>query len=204
MSTKTVRSLGFVLLILLMLLYLSSKSVSVTSEMEEPTASTETTRTDDGPQHDGQRLIVVIGTDRIAYRLGESVNLRVSVVNVGSEPVWLYSYLVWGSSASLTLRVENAAGTELQPEGLDDSLTPPPPPNDKSLFVKINPHHFFGISRELRLDELNIRKQGKYRLMVKYHSPIPEKFGQGLPIWSREKDEIQSKPLEISVLSRRQ
>jgi hypothetical protein len=59
-------------------------------------------------------------------------------------------------------------GSEVMPEVLDDSITPPPPSNDKSVFVKLNPKHFFGTTRIRPLKELNIDKPGKDKVAVDY------------------------------------
>lgn len=148
-------------------------------------------------------LEVSVRTNKALYKQGETIRLEALLTNVGEEPIYLYGLLGWGHSASLTLHVTDALGKEVIAKYLDDSLTPPPPAKDQSFFVNLNPHHFFGTTRESSLDELNINKPGKYIIMVEYHSPIPQSFGQGLPLWGREKGSIRSKPVQVEVVSAR-
>jgi hypothetical protein len=148
-------------------------------------------------------LEVSVRTDNTLYNPGGVIRLEVQLMNADDGPIYLYGNLSWGYSASLTLHVLDTAGKEIPAKYLDDSLTPPPPPNDKSFFVNLNPKHFFGTTREMSLDELNINKPDKYKIMVEYHSPIPQSFGQGLPLWGREKGSIRSRIVEFEVASNR-
>jgi hypothetical protein len=148
-------------------------------------------------------LEVSVRTGRSIYRQGETIKLEASVINVGEEPICLYGLLSWGLSSSFTLHVTDAIGKEVPARYPDDSLTPPPPPDDRSFFVNLNPHHFLGNTRESSLYELNATKPGKYRIVVEYHSPIPQNFGQGLPFWGRENGSIWSRAIQVEVVSGR-
>lgn len=144
-------------------------------------------------------LKVLVSTDKEKYKVGDQIKLTVSLLNDSNQALSLYGQLSWGHSSSFTLRITDLAGREIMPEGFDDSITPPPPPNDKSVFVNLNPKHFLGTTRIQSLKELNIDRPGKYKVAVDYHSPIPESFGQGLPIWSREMGAVASAPMQIEV-----
>jgi hypothetical protein len=146
-------------------------------------------------------LKLIVNTDKEKYKVGDQIKLTVSLLNDSDQALFLYGYLSWGYSSSLTLRITDLADKEIMPEGLDDSITPPPPLNDKSVFVNLNPKHFLGTMRIQSLKELNIDRPGKYKITVDYHSPIPKSFGQGLPIWSREMGAVASAPIQIEVLA---
>jgi hypothetical protein len=160
-------------------------------------------RSDDNEMKNGNEnkpaLKVLVSVDKEKYKVGDQIELTVSLLNVSNQTLFFYGYLSWGYSSSFTLLVTDLTGREIMPEGLDDSITPPPPPNDKSVFVKLNPKHFLGVTRIQALKELNIDRPGKYKVAVDYHSPIPESFGQGLPIWSREMGTVASEPIQIEV-----
>jgi hypothetical protein len=144
-------------------------------------------------------LKVLVSTDKGKYKVGDQIKLMVFLLNDSDQALFLYGYLSWGYSSSFTLSITDLAGREIMPEVLDDSLTPPPPPNDKSVFVKLNPKHFLGTTRIESLKEMNIDRPGKYKVAVDYHSPIPDSFGQGLPIWSMEMGTVASAPIQIEV-----
>jgi hypothetical protein len=144
-------------------------------------------------------LKVLVSTDKGKYKVDDQIKLTVFLLNDSDQALFLYGHLSWGYSSSFTLHITDLAGREIMPEGLDDSITPPPPKNDKSVFVKLNPEHFLGTMRIQPLKELNIDRPGKYNITVDYHSPIPKSFGQGLPIWSREMGVVASAPIQIEV-----
>jgi hypothetical protein len=50
------------------------------------------------------------------------------------------------------------------------------------------------------LEDLNVQKPGKYQLKVIYHSPFLEKYGDGLPIWGKERGTISSNLVELLVI----
>ena len=155
-----------------------------------------------GQKESSNALSVTLKTDRLKYRVGEKIKFDVALLNSGDSPIYLYGYLSWGYSSSFTLHVMNATGREIQAKELDDSLTPPPPSDDRGAFIKLNPEHFFGTTRVASLDELNINRPGRYKIKVGYQSPIPNSFSQGLPIWSREEGWLESNIVEIEVIRR--
>lgn len=189
-------ALTIAILIALPIVYVASKSSTTFG-----TKSAEVGSDAMGSTKTISALEVSARTDKAVYNRGETIRLEILLKNLSEEPISLYGSLSWGHSASLTLRVTDAAGKEIPAKYLDDSLTPPPPPNDQSFFVNLNPHHFFGTVRESSLDELNINKPGKYKIVVEYHSPIPQSFGKGLSLWGREKGSIRSKPTQVEVVS---
>jgi hypothetical protein len=155
-------------------------------------------------------LNVIVATDKITYKEGEVIKLSASLLNIGEEAIFLYSYLSWGYSSTFTLHVIDIAGKDVPSESLDDSIAPPPKPNDKTIFIKLNPNHTFGVVRSIPLSELRINSPGKYRIKVKYRSPISARYAQGLiripyaqglTIWSSEMGELDSNILQIEVVA---
>jgi hypothetical protein len=143
-------------------------------------------------------LNVTIRADKSEYQLSDKISLLVLLENRTKSPIYLFSDLEWGESASLSLWPRNAvSGVELPMNFVFDEITPPPKSQDD--FVKLLPGHVFGVVLTCPLNRINIREKGKYEFVVQYHSPIPSNLGYGLPIWGREKGVIPSNHVIISV-----
>ncbi|SRR6266481_4773191 len=152
------------------------------------------------PTHnaDRQYLQVTLITDRNSYRLGETIKFTVLLANNSPEAIYLFGNLDWGESASLSLWLKDAvSGKDINADFIADA--PSPPPASKDAFIKLLPHHVYGVGLNAKLADLNILKGGKYQLVVEYHSPVPLNMGFGLPIWSREKGSVSSIPVTITV-----
>jgi hypothetical protein len=144
-------------------------------------------------------LEVSLRADKPIYKQGEKIKLEASLVNVGKKTLYVFGILRWGHSASLTLNIMDSTGKYIEPNIFDDSLTPPPPPSDKSILTALHPAHYLGTFYESSLAELNINKPGKYTALVEYHSPIESSFAQGLPIWGNEMGAVRSTPIHFEV-----
>ncbi len=143
-------------------------------------------------------LVVALKTDRDSYKLGDKITVHVLLTNTSKSPLYLYAALDWGESASLTLWVKDAAtGKDVPEEFIADTL--PPPPASKEAFIKLLPHHIYGVEFTSSLADLNIRQRGTYELVAEYHGPIPASMNFGLPIWSRENGSVSSNTLKIRV-----
>ncbi len=140
---------------------------------------------------------VLISTDSQRYRMSDNVKLTVLIRNDSNVPLWIYKRLEWGTRASLSLWVQDAVSNEPVPQTIIfDAMTLPP---SRESFAPLPQHHSFTREQEFTMKQLNIAKPGRYRIVVNYHSPIPQEFGDGLHIWSKEMGEIASDPIEISV-----
>jgi hypothetical protein len=146
-------------------------------------------------------LEVSLVADKRRYRQGEQIKLQAMLFNSDNDKdVFVYGTLEWGYSASFTLHVRDARGKDVQSRFLDDALTPPLPPDDRSPFVKLLPHHFLGTYYYSTLHELNIQRPGRYSLFVEYHSPISTAEVDLKPFLSKENGTIKSNVVWIEVL----
>src|SRR6266481_719705 len=149
-------------------------------------------------KHEPSPLEATLRADRKTYKLGDQITVQVLLTNRSKSPLYIYSALDWGESASLSLWLKDLdSGKSIPQEFIADAL--PPPPGSKEAFVRLLPSHVYGVILTLKLAELNIHKKGAYELHAEYHSPIPENMNFGLPIWSREKGALPSNRVNITV-----
>ena len=86
-------------------------------------------------QHGRPRLDVELRTDKSSYKLADVITFEVLLTNRSRVPIYLYSDLDWGESASLSIWLKDAASGKDVPElFIHDALTPPPTSKDD--FVK--------------------------------------------------------------------
>lgn len=143
-------------------------------------------------------LALSLRSNKSSFRVNESIAIEVSLLNVTSMPIYLYADLDWGESASLSLHIRDAVSKEdIAQDFIADAVTPPPQSKDD--FVKVTPHHLFGVVLTVKLQELNLAAKGSYELIVEYHSPIPSSMSFGLPIWTRDRRALFSPPLVVHV-----
>lgn len=143
-------------------------------------------------------LQLVISSSRERIRLGESFVLSVRLVNTSREKVWLYGRLLWGEGGGLTLLVEDEKGQVVHSAELDDDMVVPSTLFTSESFVVLVPGHFLGVERPDRQANL-FPRAGKYRISVKYQSPVPGKYKRATNFWSREKGLIRSAPIWMEV-----
>ena len=157
-----------------------------TSSSQVPPGSTQTS------------LAVLLSSDRTSGKISDSIVLTIMVKNVSSAPIFLYGKLDWGPSSSLFLFVEDEKGKNVPMGFFEDALPPLPSKKDKTLFIKLNPDHFFGTTRVDKLSEL-VPKPGIYYFQIYYHGPVPKSFAAGSPAWGTEDPPILSNRLKIEV-----
>jgi hypothetical protein len=139
--------------------------------------------------------------DRRSYNRGDSVKLEVKLINSGDGgDMFVYGTLDWGYSASLTLHIRDSRGREIQPAFLDDALTLPLKPDDKSQFVKLAPNHFFGTHYEASLRQLKMTTPGRYSIVVEYQSPFTGAEVGVTPFFGKENGPIKSEAVYVDVL----
>jgi len=153
-----------------------------------------------GMRNENKSLEISLVPDKFAYKPNDQITVQAMLTNSTRDTLYVYGVLGWGYSASLTFHVIDANGRDVEPQTFDDSLTPPVPRNDRSVFVKLFPQHFLGTSYHSTIDELNMKRPGKYTLFVEYHSPIPAASVELSPFWSREKGTIRSNLVRVEVV----
>jgi hypothetical protein len=143
-------------------------------------------------------LSVELRTDRRSYMLGDEITVEVLLTNRSRYPLYLYSPIDWGESASLSLWIKNAvSGKEVDQEIIPDALTPPP--SSKDDFIRLPPNHIYGVVLTIRWADLSVHNKGTYDLVVEYHSPVSSTMAFGLPIWSQEKGTLPSNRVTVVV-----
>jgi hypothetical protein len=158
------------------------------------------TQSQEGIGHDQQssRVDVALRTDKSSYRLGDEITFDVLLTNNSRVPVYLYSFLARGESASLSLWPKDAiTGKDIPQVVIADSITPPPTSKDD--FIKLLPRHVYGVVIKTTLANLNVQKNGTYEFVAEYHSPIPSSRSFGFPIWSSEMGRVSSNRVTITV-----
>ncbi len=149
-------------------------------------------------QHGRPRLDVELRTDKSSYKLADVITFEVLLTNRSRVPIYLYSDLDWGESASLSIWLKDAASGKDVPElFIHDALTPPPTSKDD--FVKVLPDHVYGVVIKSTAADLSVQKNGRYEVIAEYHSPVPSSMGFGLPIWSNAEGTLSSNRVTIAV-----
>jgi len=143
-------------------------------------------------------LEISLSTSLVSGTMTDSVTLTTAIKNIASDPIFIYGELDWGPSSSLFLFVEDDAGKSVKASFFEDALPSMPSPKDKALFIKLNPDHFFGISRTDTLSTL-VPKPGVYYFQVVYHGPISRRFATGKPAWGSEDPPLRSNKIRIEV-----
>jgi hypothetical protein len=145
------------------------------------------------------RLAVELRTDKRSYKLSDVVSFEVLLTNRSRAPIYLYSDLDWGESASLSIWLKDAVSGKDVPEDefIFDAITPPP--RSKDDFVKVLPDHVYGVVIEVTVHDLSVKKKGIYEVVAYYHSPVPREMSFGLPVWSIEDGMLVSNRVRITI-----
>jgi hypothetical protein len=144
-------------------------------------------------------LKVTLGADRHSYRVGDEISGEILLKNTSKAPLYLYAEFDWGMSGSLSLFAREAVTGKDLPSSLIGTALPPPP-SSKDQFMKLSPGYIYGVEFTCSLKELGVEKIGTYDLLAWYHSPIPMRYGLGLPIFSREMGSVPANIVTITVV----
>ncbi len=138
--------------------------------------------------------------DHGTLSMNGSLQLTMTIENVGDTPVTLYNKLLRGHAGGVILRVTDDTGKEVVPDNLDDDIVAPPehstPANER--FVTLYPDHLWGRTERVQLSEL-VKRPGIYHLTCTYRSPLPKTLGHGPNFWSSERPTLQSNRLDFTV-----
>jgi hypothetical protein len=154
------------------------------------------------------QLAVQILAEPSAYRMKDSVHLDTRLKNIGAEPFYIFNDMCWNMANHLTLEVLDESGNYVKShsDAKDDCLPAPPPKNDTSGLIKMEPGSFEAITDNFDVREL-VPGPGEYDLVVHYHSGISQEWISqyggpkmaALPIWTSDYSEIASNRLHIIV-----
>ena len=190
-----------IILATLGLLVLGLGGVTVRSFVESlPPAMMKKDKAAVAMRNENKALAISLLPDKFAYKPNDQITVQAMLTNSSRDTLYVYGVLGWGYSASLTFHVIDPNGKDVEPQTFDDSLTPPVPHNDRSVFVKLFPRHFLGTYYQSTINELNMKKPGKYTLFVEYHYPIPAAAVDLSPFWGTEKGAIRSNLVHVEVL----
>jgi hypothetical protein len=144
-------------------------------------------------------LKVRLEADRHSYRVGDKITVEVLLENTSRTPLYLYAELDWGMSGSLSLFARDAVTGKGLPTSIIGTALPPPP-SSKDQFIKLSPGYVYGVGLTCSLKELGVEKEGTYNLLAWYHSPVPMRYGLGLPIFSGEMGSVPANHVAITVV----
>lgn len=114
------------------------------------------------------------------------------------EPMTLYGDLGWGYGGGFVVEIRDAAKNKVEPRFLDDSHLIPTTLDDKAYFVAVQPRHFLGTCRSDKVKDL-FGHPGKYEVIVRYRSPVPNEFAQGENFIGLEKGWVESNVVSVEV-----
>lgn len=144
-----------------------------------------------------------VQTDKEKYSLGDNIKISASLVNAGDSDIYIDRRMLWtGLGGGLALYVADDHGNQVPTHVLSDAMMPPPPPNDTSVLVRLEPGFFYGTSIGLILRGF-IKKPGRYSIRVTYQSMLPKdsvasEFRELPALWN-DTPSISSKPIWIDV-----
>lgn len=95
-----------------------------------------------------------------------SVDLTISIENVGASDVYLYRPIEWGW-AGVRFRLTNSDGRVVEMRNWTVPL-PPPPVYGKESLVGVAPTYFYGTHMRIDLNEYYDLEPGVYDLQVSY------------------------------------
>lgn len=145
-------------------------------------------------------LKITLVTDKAVYRKKDKISLYVMIINdSGINDAFVYSELGFGYRAGLVIIRRDVRGHEVPTRFIDDFRPDRPDLNDPTSFVKLRPGHFFGITYENSIYNLNLEKTGAYKLSVEYHSRIPSSDVKVKPFWGSESGSITSNVVTVHV-----
>ena len=146
---------------------------------------------------------VVLTCDQAKASMHDALTTEVAIRNDGENPVYVYRTLDWGFMGGLLLHIRDEKGDLIQSPFFEDALPEPPPPDDPTIFVRLEAGVFYG-TRTKRLVKDMVTRPGKYTLQVEYWSPLPRKYVdikvRSLPALWHEDPSLYSNKLSLEVV----
>jgi hypothetical protein len=148
-------------------------------------------------QKSSPKLQVFCAVQPSSSAASDSVDLSVSLENVGPSDIYLYRTLAWGW-AGVRFRLTNRDGKVIAPRNW--TVPPPPPPvYKKENLVGIAPTYFYGTHMQISLSEYYDLRPGIYYLQILYRSNYRTEDGFGLPILTSQDGEFLSNRVRIEI-----
>jgi hypothetical protein len=121
----------------------------------------------------GPGVTLTLSSEKSTYSLTDDLSLTASLRNERSlDPVFVFSYVGWGTGAGVDLRIEDMQGKEARGNlTLDNMPLPFPEADDATAFVRLCLECFFGVSLRQPISNF-ISAPGRYRLRAIYASVV--------------------------------
>ena len=152
-----------------------------------------------GQQKPSPKLQVYCTAQAISSATNDTVDLSISLENVGTSDIYLYRTLEWGWEG-VRFRLTNSDGKVIE---LRNRNVPPPSPPvyRKENLVGIAPSYFYGTHMHIALREYYDLRPGIYYLQVSYHSNYRAEDGFGLPVLTFQDGDFLSNKVRIEIRS---
>ena len=143
------------------------------------------------------KLNVSCTAEAASLRSSDTLELKISIENVGASDVYLYQNIEWGW-AGIRFRLTNANGDVIPVRQHLAPPLPPPPIRGKEQLVRLAPTYFYGTHEALSMGLFDL-KPGIYFLRVSFASNYHAWQGFGLPILTHEDGEFLSNDVRIEI-----
>ena len=144
-------------------------------------------------------LRVSCTADKRSYAATDTVDLTVSLENVGPSDFYIYRNVEWGW-AGLGFTLVDVKGNMVRPRQHSIPL-PPPPVYDKSQLISLARGYFYGTRLDFDLTHYAL-EPGVYSIEVSYRSNYREEDGFGLPILTFSDGDFVSNKVQIEIHSK--
>ena len=141
-------------------------------------------------------LRVSCTANKRSYAANDTVDLTVTLENVGQSDFYIYRNVEWGW-AGIGFKLVDAKGDMVRPRQHSIPL-PPPPVSDKSQLVSLARGYFYGRQLDFELTHYAL-EAGVYYIEVSYRSNYREDDGFGLPILTFDDGDFVSNKVQIEI-----
>lgn len=150
-------------------------------------------------QSSNKGLQVELSADAKSYKLGEPIIITARLRNVTQGSFWIFKYLLWGRRGGFVLEVNDNSGHKVEAVQLDEDHVLPSTISDAKSYLELAPDYELGIRRRDSTNNL-FKALGRYRLRVRYISPVPRKyFPKPSLAWASDEAPIFSVPIEVEI-----
>ena len=122
-----------------------------------------------------EKVQVLLTSDKAKVSLQDVLTMDVAIRNDGESPVYVYRTQKWGFMGGLLLHIRDEKGNLVKSPFLEDALPEPPPPDDPTIFIRLDQEAFYG-TRTKRWVKDMVSRPGRYTLQVEYWSPLPREY----------------------------
>jgi hypothetical protein len=93
----------------------------------------------------GREVSLIVWTDRTSCSSGDAVKVNAALQNDRDQTMYVDRRIAWiGLGGGLQLEIRNEQGKALPARILSDHPLPPPPEDDTSILIRLEPGFFYG------------------------------------------------------------